>query len=165
MLRYCVQRKWAETVLSVESRHQHPHLMKPPKVLLIHPPLVKPGEPPAGLAKLAGALHHYQIAFSVIDANIEGLRHLLKRHSGCPSTPSAREEPWENLSDTWTRRAKRHLEDHLQMIRCRQGYDNIDRYKRAVRDINRVLEKSVPAVRLSLCDYEDPDLSPVRSID
>jgi len=65
----------------------------------------------------------------VIDANIEGLRHLLNRHSGCPSIPSAREEPWENLSDTWTRRAKRHLEDHLQTIRCRQGYDSIDRYK------------------------------------
>ena len=141
--------------------------MKPPKVLLIHPPLVKPGEPPAGLAKLAGALQRYQIAFSVIDANIEGLRHLLNHRNGCPSTPSAREEPWENLSDTWTRRANRHLEDHLRMIRCRQGYDSIDRYKRAVRDINRVLEKSVPAVRvrLSLCDYEDPDLSPVRSID
>ena len=56
--------------------------MKPPKVLLIHPPLVKPGEPPAGLAKLAGALHHHQVAFSVIDANIEGLRHLLNLHSG-----------------------------------------------------------------------------------
>jgi hypothetical protein len=130
-------------------------------VFLIHPPLVKPGEPPAGLAKLAGALGRHGIPFTLIDANLEGLLYLLhgqengsepKRYDGC---------------DNWTRRARRHLNEHLFRLRSRETYSDTDRYKRAVMDINRVLFKSVAVdtLRLSLSDYEDKCRSPVSSAD
>ena len=47
------------------------------KVLLIHPPVSKPCEPPAGIARLAGALREHGIPCTVIDANVEGLHFLL----------------------------------------------------------------------------------------
>lgn len=46
-------------------------------LLLIHPPVSKPCEPPAGIARLAGALREYGISCTVIDANVEGLHFLL----------------------------------------------------------------------------------------
>jgi len=47
------------------------------KLLLIHPPVSKPCEPPAGIARLAGALRERGIPCTVIDANVEGLHFLL----------------------------------------------------------------------------------------
>ena len=40
-------------------------------IVLIYPPVAKPGEPPAGIARLAGALRQNDIQCKVIDANIE----------------------------------------------------------------------------------------------
>jgi hypothetical protein len=130
-------------------------------VLLIHPPLVKPSEPPAGLARLAGALKRHQIACTVVDANLEGLLYLLNRRAFGAGSDAG------DVDDTWTKRACRHLDAHLRLLRNRKGYVSTDRYKMAVRDINRVLGMSVPAaaVRLSLSDYEDRRRSPVRSQD
>ena len=130
-------------------------------VLLIHPPLVKPSEPPAGLARLAGVLKRYQIACTVVDANLEGLLYLLNRRAFGAGRDAG------DVDDTWTKRACRHLDAHLRLLRNRKGYISTDRYKRAVLDINRVLGKSVlaDAVRLSLSDYEDRRRSPVRSPD
>jgi hypothetical protein len=130
-------------------------------VLLIHPPLVKPGEPPAGLARLAGALKHHDVACTVVDANLEGLLYLLNRRAVGAGLNTG------DADDTWTKRACRHLEAHLLLLRNQNGYKIADRYKRAVLDINRVLAKSVPAgaFRLSLSDYEDRRRSPVRSPD
>ena len=42
-------------------------------MLLIHPPIAKPCEPPAGVAMLAGALKAHDIPYTVIDANIATL--------------------------------------------------------------------------------------------
>ncbi len=130
-------------------------------VLLIHPPLVKPGEPPAGLARLAGALKNHDVACTVVDANLEGLLYLLNRRAVGAGLDTG------DADDTWTKRACRHLEAHLLFLRNRNGYKITDRYKRAVLDINRVLAKSVPdgAFRLSLSDYDDRRRSPVRSPD
>ncbi|MDO9559691.1 MAG: radical SAM protein [Syntrophales bacterium] len=130
-------------------------------VLLIHPPLVKPSEPPAGLAMLAGALKRHHVACTVVDANLEGLLYLLNRRSVGAGRDTG------DADDTWTKRACRHLEAHLLLLRNQSGYKITDRYKRAVLDINRVLAKSVPAgaFRLSLSDYEDRRRSPVRSPD
>ncbi|HAJ26625.1 MAG TPA: hypothetical protein DCG53_05175, partial [Syntrophus sp. (in: bacteria)] len=47
------------------------------KFLLIHPPVSKPCEPPAGIARLAGSLREHGISCTVIDANVEGLHFLL----------------------------------------------------------------------------------------
>ena len=61
------------------------------EMLPIHPPVAKPCEPPAGIAKLCGALSSHEVAVDVLDANLEGLLSLLRD----PVLPSP---------DTWTRR-------------------------------------------------------------
>jgi len=122
-------------------------------ILLIHPPVAKPSEPPAGIAKLAGALGAHGIEHSLIDANLEGMLFLLQR-------PSI-------AQDTWTRRACRSLPAHLKNLRSPSLYTNIDRYRRAVGDVNHLLQTAVPDLTGSpgLCDYHDPRLTPVRSHD
>lgn len=130
-------------------------------VLLIHPPLVKPSEPPAGMARLAGALKRHDVACTIVDANLEGLIYLMNCRAVGPGKDAG------DAGDPWTRRARRHLEANLRFLRSRNGYKSMDRYKRAVLDINRVLATSVSAdaFRLSLSDYEDRHRSPVRSLD
>jgi Radical SAM superfamily len=122
-------------------------------LILIHPPVTKPCEPPAGIAKLCGALDHHGIGHRVLDANIEGLLSLL----------SASPVP----SDTWTSRAFRHLSKHLASLSCWEAYRDNGRYRRAIKDLNRVLEVSARPgrIRLGLANYEHEELSPVRSGD
>jgi hypothetical protein len=122
-------------------------------MILVHPPVAKPSEPPAGIARLAGALKHHEVACRVVDANLEGILELLEK----PMSPS----------DTWTSRARRHLPSHLKTLRTPEGYKNSDRYRRAVLDVNRILEQSVAprSIRLSLANYSDAALSPLRSED
>lgn len=126
-------------------------------MLLIYPPTVKPCEPPAGLAKLAGALRGEGVPCTVVDANLEGLLSLFSEATGR-----------DRMADTWTRRAFKRLPDHLRELRGWRGYQDRDRYQRAIRDLNRVLEcapeREAP-VRLSLANYEDQRLSPVHSED
>lgn len=125
----------------------------PSPVLLIHPPVAKPSEPPAGIAKLAGALQVHGVRYSLIDVNLEGMLFLLKQ-------PPV-------LHDTWTLRASRSLPVHLKSLRAASLYRNIDRYRRAVSDVNRLLAASGRGFDASpgLCDYSDSHLSPVRSKD
>jgi hypothetical protein len=132
-----------------------------PSILLIHPPLVKPSEPPAGLARLTGALKRRQVACTVVDANLEGLLWLLNGRSAGAGRNAG------DVDDTWTKRASRHVENHILLLRNPSGYRVTDRYRRAVLDINRVLAKAAPGgmVRLSLSDYQDRLRSPVCSTD
>jgi Radical SAM superfamily len=122
-------------------------------MILIHPPVAKPCEPPGGIGKLYGALNIHGVKCRVFDANLEGLLHLL-------GNPKA-------FSDTWGIRASRNLQNHLDLLKCRQGYRYTDRYKRAVSDLNHLLEvKAEPfGACLGLADYEDLKLSPVKSSD
>ena len=122
-------------------------------ILLIHPPVAKPCEPPGGIGKLYGALKAHGVKCRVLDANLEGLLHLL--HQPTPS------------SDTWGIRSSRNLLSHLTLLKNRQGYHQIDRYKRAVMDLNHLLEMKGRNIglRVGLSDYEDRKLSPVRSAD
>jgi hypothetical protein len=122
-------------------------------MILINPPVFKPCEPPGGIARLAGSLRRHGVSCEVMDASLEGILTLLGK------TPT--------LSDTWTSRAFRHLPDHLRRLTRPQGYEGPDKYRRAVSDINRVIEKSLPPgeIRLSLTDYSDSALSPLRSRD
>ncbi len=128
-------------------------------MILIHPPVIKPCEPPAGLAKLAGCLNRHRVKHTVVDANLEGILSLLRRDRIQDLQP--------DLSDRWTVRACRHLESNLKSLTSRESYVSMDRYKRAVRDINRVLEISTShaGVRLGLSNYLDREYSPVRSMD
>jgi radical SAM superfamily enzyme YgiQ (UPF0313 family) len=122
-------------------------------ILLIHPPVTKPCEPPGGIAKLAGALKSHGIKHSVLDANLEGLLSLINRP--LPTT------------DRWTTRAHRNRHRHLRALKERTTYHAPDRYRRAVADINRLVEvaASRQSIQLSLVNYQDRDLSPVRSAD
>ena len=122
-------------------------------MILIHPPVTKPCEPPPGIAKLSGVLNHHGIKHITLDANLEGLEYLLR---GPQST-----------FDTWTSRAFRHLADHLASLRHWQGYHHFDRYKRAVRDLNRIIEirAHTTDMHLGLAKYEDERFSPTKSDD
>ncbi len=122
-------------------------------MILVNPPVVKPCEAPAGIAKLAGALQRHNIPCSVLDANLEGLLSLFKR------VPAQQ--------DTWTKVALRRLPENLKLLTSREGYENFDRYKRAVMGVNRMLENAARSkgIRLSLANYTDQKLSPLRSAD
>ena len=125
--------------------------MPNPQICLIHPPVAKPSEPPAGVARLAGALQSHGVACSVVDANLEGLLDVLHQdHRG---------------RDTWSMRAHRHLDRHLTALRSAETCRHPDQYRRAVADINRLLELAGKgqSIRIGLANYEDQTLSPVRS--
>jgi hypothetical protein len=122
-------------------------------MLLIYPPLAKACEPPAGIAHLAGALRENGLPCRLLDANLEGLLFLLR----------AAEEPL----DTWGRRAYRGLGSNLAGLRSRGLYSNQDRYQRTVADVNRMLELAglERNISLSLANYQDAGLSPLKSAD
>jgi hypothetical protein len=124
-------------------------------MILIHPPVAKPCEPPGGVGKLYGALSHHGIKCSVLDANIEGLLHLLHQPRPGPAL------------DTWGIRASRSLLNHLALLRSWRGYDQRDRYRRAVIDLSHLLELEARpfGVHLGLADYGDEGLSPAKSSD
>ncbi|MGA3208156.1 MAG: radical SAM protein [Syntrophales bacterium] len=142
-------------------------------MILIHPPVVKPCEPPAGLAKLAGVMNDHDIPCKIIDANVEGISSLLSEGGMGEDHP----DKWladgkkgaipKNLLNTWTNRSFRCLGSNITALTSWETYKNIDRYKRAVMDINRVLEvtASQSGAHLSLANYLDRTLSPVRSAD
>ena len=46
-------------------------------MLLIHPPAAKGCEPPAGIARLAGAIRGHGLPCTLLDANLEGQMFLL----------------------------------------------------------------------------------------
>ena len=122
-------------------------------MILIHPPVAKPCEPPGGIAKLAGALKRHGLNHSVLDANLEGLLNLILG-------PSA-------ATDRWTVRAFRNRQQHLESLREPSIYRTPDRYRRAVADINRLADMAArrKSVQLSLANYQHPDFSPLRSSD
>lgn len=126
------------------------------KIILIHPPVAKPSEPPAGLAKLSACLTANGVLHQVIDANVEGLLYLA-RASAQANTSSGR----------WDIRACKHLESNLAALRNISTYRNKSRYTRAVLDINHVLNFAGKpfGANLSLSDYVDSRLMPVKSND
>jgi hypothetical protein len=122
-------------------------------MLLIFSPVAKPSEPPAGIARLAAALHAGNIPCRVLDANCEGLLWLLEQ-------PHA-------ATDTWTRRAENSRPRNLIALRNPQTYRSPARYVRAISDVNRLLAvagQSYGAV-VGLADYQQQSFSPLRSSD
>jgi hypothetical protein len=124
-------------------------------MLLVYPPVAKPSEPPAGIAKISGFLSRNGIKNRVLDANLEGLLYLLGSSSN------------RKYSDTWSRRAVRNVAVNISLLKNQRTYSGIDRYRRAVKDLDRALAMSVEhtdmSVGLSNCQSES--LSPLRSSD
>ncbi len=125
-------------------------------MILIHPPVAKPSEPPGGIARLSGALTAHGIRHKLLDANLEALLYTLEN-----TGPLIHRQP-----DKWTSRAFRNLADNLAAIKDQYIYQNIDRYKRAVIDLNHVVETALNNSSIvSLSDYRHKELSPLRSAD
>ena len=126
-------------------------------VILIYPPVSKPSEPPAGIARLSGFLNHHGVRPVLLDANLEGLMYLLKSAGSAP----------DKAQDTWSRRALRNWPKDIATLKDGRSYVHIDRYKRAVADIGRVLEISGRdrGVNVGLANYQSSSLSPLKSMD
>jgi hypothetical protein len=121
-------------------------------MLLINPPVMKPCEPPAGIARLKGFLDRHNVQCRLLDANLEALLILPRSH--------------KHGADRWTQRAVRHFPNNLASLRNLKTYHNLDGYKRAVLDLNRLLEMaSANSARVSLSNYQHPTLSPLSSAD
>ena len=125
-------------------------------IILIHPPIVKPSEPPAGIARLSSCLTANGIEHSVIDANLEGILYLLKDTSNN-----------NKATGRWTTHACKKMESNLAALQDITTYQSKSRYQRAVTDINHLLNVAGKSwdVDLSLADYRDQCLSPVKSAD
>ena len=122
-------------------------------MLIVHPPLTKPCEPPAALAYLSASLIAHGHPCTICDMNIEGLHFLFDRA-----------EPGE---DTWSKRAVKHLQQNIRALQTKETYTNVDKYRRAVADINRILETAGKrfGLQLSLANYQDDARSPLKSGD
>ncbi len=122
-------------------------------MLLINPPVAKPCEPPAGIARLAGTLRGQGIPCTLLDASLEALLVSLA------DPPAAK--------DTWGRRACRHVAANLAALRDPAVYCSPDRYRRAAVDLNRVLELAGAAhgVDFGLVNFQNPACSPQKSAD
>lgn len=122
-------------------------------MLLIFPPIAKACEPPAGIARLAGTLQANNIPCRVWDANLEGQLWLLEQ------SPT--------VDDTWTRRAARHRQRNLDLLRSPDGYRTLERYPTAVHDLNRLLAMAGQPYGASpgLADYRHAERSPLCSSD
>ncbi|RCK81433.1 MAG: hypothetical protein OZSIB_2302 [Candidatus Ozemobacter sibiricus] len=130
-----------------------------PRLLLVHPPVVRPCEPPAGLARLAGTLRAAGRQVEVWDANLEALLALLQ-------APSL-------ATDTWTRRAGRDRDHHLAALRDGRLFAHPDTYRRAIGDLERWLARLPCATapfpdggwHLSLTDCTHDQWEPTSSHD
>ncbi|PIP42762.1 MAG: radical SAM protein [Deltaproteobacteria bacterium CG23_combo_of_CG06-09_8_20_14_all_60_8] len=122
-------------------------------MLLLHPPVAKPCEPPGGIARLTGFLRGHGLPCTVADLNLEGQLFLLNG----PTAPTG----------AWSRRACRDITANLRALGTPQLYTTPARYQRAVLDVNRVLAIVGRArqIELSLANYQDSALSPLRSTD
>jgi hypothetical protein len=122
-------------------------------LLLIHPPIAKACEPPAGIARLAGTLRGAGITCRLLDANLEGQLHLLAQPA--------------RAADTWTRRALKGRDGHLAALRTESTYRTPARHARAVSDLNRLLAMAgrEQGATIGLADYQQEGWSPLASHD
>ena len=126
------------------------------KIILIHPPVAKPSEAPAGIARLSSCLSGGGVEHQLIDANLEGLLYLMRAEARTVAG-----------AGRWGIRAAKNLEANLNSLSRAATYQNKSLYSRAVSDINHLLALAGKArgVMVSLSDYGDPGLSPVKSED
>jgi len=120
-------------------------------MLLIHPPVSKPGEPPAGIARLAGALGACHIKHSVIDANLEGQLYLLN----VDSVPNDRKSEY----------AEKNKYINLKAIQTGTAFTSIDHYNRIIGQLNLALKNGADSdiSRLDMAEFRQMQLSPTKS--
>jgi hypothetical protein len=82
------------------------------EIILINPPVSKPGEAPAGIAKLGGFLRAHGVNCTAADLNLEGLQFLLRQPL--------------RVDDTWSRRAFKHVDKNLSALGSPLLYNNFE---------------------------------------
>lgn len=124
-----------------------------PKILLVNPPVAKPAEPPAGIARLAGALRSNGIACGVLDLNLHCLLGQFDHEV--------------EAEDTWSRRSRKNRQRNLVQLRAPELYQSFDRYQRVINDLGRLLSLAgrKSGCEITLANYHDPQRSPVSSTD
>jgi len=125
-------------------------------MILIYPPVAKAGEPPAGIARLSGVLASHDINHTVVDANLEALLQIIN---------DTRLDPAIKY-DNWTARSLRNISENYNSLRDFKTYNNLDRYKRAVIDLNHAVESWTNSGACpGITNYRHNKLSPLRSDD
>jgi hypothetical protein len=129
-------------------------------MLLIYPPVARPCEAPAGIASLAGFLRRHGQDCHTVDMNLEGLRHLIEQPLASPGSDNFPD-------DLWTRRSFRGRSEAWSRLSSWETYSRVDHYGEAIRSLNRVLEVRgrETETRVSLTNYENANLFPIRSAD
>ena len=111
-----------------------------PRVVLIHPPVTIPSEPPAGIARLSHVLSRQGVPCALIDANLAGLTQILLGSA--------------------------HGEKYTGAIRRGTAFRSMDHYRLTVHRLNRILTPpDRHPWRLTLANYRHHDRIPVRSAD
>ncbi|MBN1542700.1 radical SAM protein [candidate division KSB1 bacterium] len=112
-----------------------------PSVVLIFPPIAKPCEPPAGIARLHGALSDAGISCTCIDANLNGQLDLLQRPV--------------NALNKRAQQSAHNVQANLQAIRNLATFSQIDPYRRIVGELDYLLQQHGRPfhARLGLANY------------
>lgn len=129
-------------------------------VLLLHPPAVKPAEPPPGAAVLLAHLRCRGFSAAALDANLAAYLYLLDPNR---LEPAAGQQP-----STAVRRALRHSDSALNLLRSPAALASFARYATAVRHLNTALgvwTGDGGMERLTLGDYDRAGLSPFAPAD
>jgi hypothetical protein len=127
-------------------------------VLLVHPPAVKPAEPPLGTAVLLSHLLAKGFSAAAIDANLGAYLHLL-RDDRLPAPEAA---------STRLRRAVRNAPRALSFVRSLAAVASFPRYVSAVSHLNVALSAHrgrSGSERLTLGDYSHGGLSEFLPVD
>ncbi|PLX92322.1 MAG: radical SAM protein [Desulfuromonas sp.] len=127
-------------------------------LLLIHPPACKPAEPPLGMAVLIGALRQHGFAVQQYDLNLEAYLYLL--------APQRAERAAVGSVTTAQRRALKHADEALSLLRSPASLRSQSRYETAVRHLNTLLALyGESGEKLTLGDYTHDRLSPFSLFD
>lgn len=110
-------------------------------MLLIFPPVAKVCEPSAGIARLGGVLKAHGVNCRLVDMNMEAVSWL-----------------WEKNRDDSPK-----FQQALNQMQSKKAYENLDRYKQAVKEITRVLNLHSEGYNLTLSNYMEEALSPLIS--
>jgi len=122
-------------------------------ILFIVPPVSKPSEPLLGVPRLIGHLRRRRVSCSAWDANVEGLLYLL-------SLPLPTREKRARKCLDWRDR-------HLEGLRAQRTYQNVDRYRRTVKDLSHLLGLAgeLHQSRIRFSDFQHARWQPLRSSD
>lgn len=126
-------------------------------IVLVYPPVVRPSEPPLGLAAVAGALKRAGVGCEVLDLNAEAFHVLLSEDFPSPKP-----------SDRFSKRAISKLQDYVQNLSSPWILKEPKEYASAVSHIQRALwlrTAGSGGPRFTLTDFKHPKLSPLSTQD